>query len=113
MTTKNTEHFTPEVLAFVVQARRFCEFTEQAGGFSLSTRLQTARLRLLELYRAGSLLPQVEASDGVDAGPNPPTPRSWLGFEDFELTLGSGRAENRSHLGMAFSLRHALGRSRD
>lgn len=79
------EHFTPEVLAFVDQARQFCEFIEKACGYSLSMRLSGARQRLLDLYRTGSALPHVEPIEGIDAGPNPGKPTNWVGFDKFEF----------------------------
>jgi hypothetical protein len=70
------EHFTPEELVFVNQARQFCDFIERASGLSLSARLSGLRQRLLDLSRAGSALPQVEPPDGVDAGPTRRGPRT-------------------------------------
>jgi hypothetical protein len=78
------ERSSPEVLAFAQQARQFCQFVEHADGSSLADRLANARLRLLELYRAGSMLPSVDPPDGVEAGPSPETPENWRGFERFE-----------------------------
>ncbi len=79
------EHFTPEVLAFVDQARQFCDFIEKAGDSPLLARLCGAQQRLLELYRAGSALPHVEPPEGIDAGPNPERPGNWVGFDKFEF----------------------------
>ncbi len=41
-------------------------------------------MRLLELYRAGIELPDVEPVEGVDAGPSPPPPANWRHFEMVE-----------------------------
>lgn len=79
------EHFTREVAAFVVQARQFCDFIEHASTLPVAERLASARRRLLELYAAGSALPLLEPPDGFDAGPNPPRPDGWAGFETFEI----------------------------
>lgn len=79
------ENFTSEVLAFVDQARQFCDFVEKASDYRLLPRLSGARQRLLELYRTGSALPQVEPPEGIDAGPNPKKPKSWVGFDKFEF----------------------------
>jgi Domain of unknown function (DUF5063) len=79
------EHFTPEVLVFVNQARQFCDFIEKAGKLSLSARLSSARQRLLDVYRAAAALPHVEPPEGVEAGASPPRPANWVEFEKFEL----------------------------
>lgn len=78
------EYWTPEVAAFVDQARQFCDFVEKAGGYSLDKRLSGARQRLLELYETGSALPHVEPLEGIEAGPSPEPPSGWVGFEKFE-----------------------------
>lgn len=79
------QHLTPEVLAFVDQARHLCHFVETAHAQPLLSRLLGARQRLLELYRAAVMLPNVEPPDGIDAGPDPERPKNWLGFENFEV----------------------------
>lgn len=79
------ENFTSEVLAFVNQARQFCGFVEKASDYPLLPRLLGARKRLLELYRTGSALPQVEPPEGIDAGPNAEKPKNWVGFDKFEF----------------------------
>jgi hypothetical protein len=68
------EYWTPEVAAFVDQARQFCDFIEKASSFSLEKRLTSARQRLLELYERGSALPHVEPPEGIEAGPSPEPP---------------------------------------
>lgn len=78
------EYWSPEIAAFVDQARQFCEFVEKAGECSLDKRLIAARQRLLELYEAGSKLPHVEPPDGVEAGPTREPPKGWPGFEKFD-----------------------------
>ncbi len=79
------EHFTREAAAFADQAHQFCDFIAQASTFPLVERLTATRLRLVELYRAGNALPQVDPPAGFDAGPNPPRPDGWAGFDAFEL----------------------------
>lgn len=79
------EHFTRETAAFVDQAHQFCDFVKRASTLPLTERLTQARLRLLELYKAGSGLPLVEPPEGIDAGPNPPRPGGWEGFDRFEV----------------------------
>lgn len=78
------EYWSPEVAAFVDQARQFCDFVDKASECSLDKRLVAARQRLLELYEAGSKLPQLEPPDGVDAGPTREPPKGWPGFEQFD-----------------------------
>jgi hypothetical protein len=78
------ELLSPEVAAFVDQARQFCDFIEKAQGYSLEKRLSGARQRLLELYDAGTALPHVEPPEGVEAGPNPQPAEGWLALESFE-----------------------------
>jgi hypothetical protein len=79
------DHFTRETAAFVDQAHQFCDFIERASTLSLSERLEAARTRLLELYKAGTALPHVEPPEGFDAGSNPPRPDGWAGFAKFEV----------------------------
>lgn len=76
---------TPEIAEFVEQVRRFCQFVEQAHTDPLSERLTKARVRLLELYRAGLSLPDVEPPDDVEADRRLEQPKAWPGFEGFEL----------------------------
>ncbi len=83
-TASRPEHFTPEVLAFVDQARQFCAFVEQASDHPLRERLASARQRLLDLYQAGWVLPRVEPPIGLEAEPNCEPPKPWIGFEEFE-----------------------------
>jgi hypothetical protein len=78
------EHFTRETAAFADQAYQFCDFIERAPAFPLPERLKAARLRLLELYRAGCALPHVVPPEGFDAGPNPARPGGWAGFDKLE-----------------------------
>lgn len=78
------EYWSPEVAAFVDQARQFCDFVEKANEHTLKKRLSAARDRLLELYKAGSKLPHVEPPDGIEAGPTPERRKGWAGFDKFE-----------------------------
>jgi hypothetical protein len=73
--------FTPEVAAFVVQARQYCDFIERAAEYPLGRRLATARRQLVALYQAGVALPHAEPQGGTDAGPRPEPPADWPGFE--------------------------------
>lgn len=77
-------YWSPEVAAFVLEARQFSAFIEQASGQPLEQRLVGARERLLALYEAATRLPDVEPPDGIDAGPTPARPSTWRGFETFE-----------------------------
>ncbi len=79
------EHFTRETAAFVDQTHQFCDFIERASTLPLRARLEATRARLLALYRAGTVLPHVEPPEGFDAGPNPPRPEGWKGFDNFEV----------------------------
>lgn len=78
------DSFSPEIAAFVDQARQFCDFIEKASEYPLNERLTQARVRLLELYRAGLELPHVEPPAGVEAGASPEPPKSWAGFGKVE-----------------------------
>jgi hypothetical protein len=82
---RRPEHFTRETAAFADQAHQFCDFVERASTLPLRARLEAARTRLLDLYRAGILLPRVEPPEGFDAGPNPPRPEGWVDFDQFEV----------------------------
>lgn len=79
------EHFTRETAAFADQAHQFCDFIERGSALPLAERLTAARLRLLELYKAGSELPRVEPPEGFDAGPNSTRPDGWADFDKFEV----------------------------
>ena len=78
-------YWSPEVAVFVDQAWQFCEFVEKANQYARDERLVAARQRLLEVYEAGSKLPQVEPPEGIEAGPSPERPQGWAGFEDVDL----------------------------
>jgi hypothetical protein len=78
------DHFEREAAVFADQAHQFCDFIVRASAFPLPERLTAARLRLLELYRAGCALPNVEPPAGFEAGPSPSKPERWAGFERFE-----------------------------
>jgi hypothetical protein len=82
------DFFSPEVCAFVDQARQFCDFIEKANEWPRGERLSGVRSRLLALYEAGTSLPDVEPPDGFDAGPSPDPPKSWRGFDDFDVYWG-------------------------
>lgn len=80
-------YLTREAAAFVDQAHQFCDFLERGSSYPLGGRLEAARTRLLELYRAGLALSVVEAPEhleGFDAGPRPPRPDGWAGFDRLE-----------------------------
>jgi len=79
------DYWSPEVAMFVAQARQFCELVEKASEYARDTRIAAARQRLLELYEAGSNLPQVQPPEGIEAGPSPERPNGWPGFEDVDL----------------------------
>lgn len=79
------DHFTREVAAFINQAHQYCDFIKRLSEFDSKSRLAASRIRLLELYRAGSDLPHVKAPDGFAAGPPPGMPANWPGFAEFEL----------------------------
>lgn len=76
------EHFSPEIFSFVLAARRFCAFVEQAGSMSLTARLSNARLRLLEVYRAGCVLPSLDVTEEELGAPR--SPNRSEAFPDFE-----------------------------
>jgi hypothetical protein len=78
------DYWTPEVAVFVAQAMQFCDFVENAAGSSLRTRLFGARQRLLELYAAASVLPQVEPQDDKVARPSPAATHGRIEFDAFE-----------------------------
>lgn len=78
------DRFMREASAFVDQAHPYCDFIERAVDFPLPERLREARLRLLDLYRAGCVLPTVEPPEGFEAGPSPARPDRWEGFERFD-----------------------------
>lgn len=78
------EHFTSQVLAFVAQARQFCEFIEKADSLSLAARLSAARERLLELYRAGTALPLIAPPEDFSERPSPVLPKPWAGFGEHQ-----------------------------
>ena len=77
--------FTADVCEFVLQARQFCDFVANCSALPLTGRLAAARIRLLELYRAGAALPSVEPPAGIEAGPSPDSPKGWAGFERFDV----------------------------
>jgi hypothetical protein len=76
------EHLRPEICDFVDQARQYCDFVQRAASYSLSERIQGARVRLLELYGAGTRLPEVMPPDEERTSPSAPEPQ--LGFESFD-----------------------------
>lgn len=78
-------YWSPEVAAFVDQARQLCDFVERAGALALDQRLEGARQRLLALYAAGAMLPRVEPPDDVEDGPAGAAPAGWAGFERFDV----------------------------
>lgn len=77
------EHFSPEVLTFVLAARRYCDFVDQAGTLPLGARLTNARLRLLEVYRAACVLPSLDSPEEANA-PRVSRAEAWPGFEQYE-----------------------------
>lgn len=79
-----SENFMPVVTTFVCRVREFCSFIEEAAKSPLHERMLNARQRLLDLYSAAVLLPNVEpASDGKEP-PSPTPPEGWQSFEAFE-----------------------------
>jgi len=78
-------YWSPDVAVFVDQARQFCELTDKANEYAQDKRLAAVRQRLLELYEAGSNLPEVEAPQGIDADESPEAPMSWPGFGDVDV----------------------------
>lgn len=77
------EYWSPETAIFVDQARQFCAFVDKASEYPLDERLVTARQRLLELYEAGSQLPQIEA-EAIEHGQKQNRSKEWPGFERFD-----------------------------
>lgn len=78
-----TDYWSPEVAAFVMQAKQFREFVEKAKEYALERRLTDARQRLLELYETATALPDVDPPEGVE----PPILErlsEWPSFEAFE-----------------------------
>ncbi|HEY4179503.1 MAG TPA: DUF5063 domain-containing protein [Kofleriaceae bacterium] len=78
------DYWSPEVAAFVDQARQFCDLVEKAREYSLAERLAAFRHRLLELYASGSTLPVVNPPEGIEAGPSRDRPKDWAGFGDVD-----------------------------
>lgn len=78
------DFFSADVCEFVLQARQYCDFVATCSARPLPERLAAARMRLLELYRAGTALPRLEPPDGIEAGPSPDSPKGWVGFEQFD-----------------------------
>lgn len=70
-----------EAAAFAEHARRFCAFVENASRLALRERVMTARVLVLELYRAALELPSGEPGD---SGSQPQRPADWPGFDRFE-----------------------------
>lgn len=79
------EHFTRDTAAFALQADQYCDFIQQASTLPLVSRLTEARVRLLELYQAGTALPEVEPPDDYKAVSKPVPPAAWARFDRFEI----------------------------
>ena len=82
---RRAAHFTREAAAFALQAKQFCKILEGSSELPLDERLRSVRDLLVALYAAGCALPRDVAADEIEAGPNPPPPAGWPGFERFEL----------------------------
>ncbi|HTR55608.1 MAG TPA: DUF5063 domain-containing protein [Kofleriaceae bacterium] len=67
---------------FVAQARAYSEFVQRASALLLPERLTSARLRLLELYKAALSLPASPEPGTTEAGPSPEAPDNWRGFDE-------------------------------
>ncbi|HMV68221.1 MAG TPA: DUF5063 domain-containing protein [Myxococcota bacterium] len=78
--------FSPTFGRFAARAHEYCAFVEQAAALELGERLRLARVRLLDLYRAGVDLPDVDVTKEEDAPPiTVERPIDWPGFGAFEF----------------------------
>lgn len=83
--TESDEALRAPIVRFVAQAEAYCAFVEQAAALGLGERLRLARVRLLDLYRAGLDLPDVDPGDDEFEPFDAERPKDWPGFGAFEL----------------------------
>ena len=76
---------TLKVLRFATQARRFCDFIEEAAGMYLPARLRAARQRLSALYDAGLGLPRAPPTTAEGSPRSALGSDGWPGFGEHDL----------------------------
>lgn len=75
---------SPEIVNFVDNARRYCEFCEEAHAYQLGERFLRGAILMANLYTAGLFLPELPTPEEREF-PNVPDLREFPGFD--ELTL--------------------------